>query len=156
VDRVEAGPFPGAILDAWAAAPVAVPATPAIAAGLMNGAALLHEVLDQARSLRPGDPAHVVNLSLLPVNDADLAYLQAGLGDGPVDILSRGYGNCRIRSTAVPRVWWVQFFNSMDQIILNTIEVVDLPEVALAAAQDYEDSCQRLAEWLHTLEADAA
>jgi hydrogenase-1 operon protein HyaF len=42
----------------------------------------------------------------------------------------------------------------MDQLILNTIEVVDVPEVALAAREDFEDSTARLAEWLETLLED--
>jgi hydrogenase-1 operon protein HyaF len=45
-------------------------------------------------------------------------------------------------------VWWVQYFNSMDQIILNTLEVADVPEVALVASDDFQDSIERLAEWL--------
>jgi hydrogenase-1 operon protein HyaF len=36
----------------------------------------------------------------------------------------------------------------MDQIILNTIEVVEVPEVALASKEDYEESAERLQEWL--------
>ena len=34
----------------------------------------------------------------------------------------------------------------MNTLILNTIEVVDVPEVALAAAEDLADSRERLAE----------
>jgi hydrogenase-1 operon protein HyaF len=44
----------------------------------------------------------------------------------------------------------------MDQIILNTIEVVDVPEVALAADEDYQDSIERLGEWLVAMREDAA
>jgi hydrogenase-1 operon protein HyaF len=62
--------------------------------------------------------------------------------------LSRGYGNCRITSTRLANVWWVQYFNSMDKMILNTIEVVDIPEVARAAKEDFEESAERLGEWL--------
>jgi hydrogenase-1 operon protein HyaF len=39
----------------------------------------------------------------------------------------------------------------MDQIILNTLEVVDVPEVAQAAAEDYADSIERLGEWLDAM-----
>ena len=65
---------------------------------------------------------------------------------GPVAILSRGFGNCRISSTAARDVWRVQYFNNMQTLILNTIEVVDMPEVALAAAEDLADSRERLGE----------
>jgi hydrogenase-1 operon protein HyaF len=42
----------------------------------------------------------------------------------------------------------VQYFNSMQTLILNTLEVVDVPEVAMAAAEDLADSRQRLRELL--------
>jgi hydrogenase-1 operon protein HyaF len=63
-----------------------------------------------------------------------------------VTLLSRGYGNCRVTATGVARVWWVQYFNSQDALILNTIEVTEVPAVACAAALDLEDSAERLAE----------
>ncbi|MDJ0741149.1 MAG: hydrogenase expression/formation C-terminal domain-containing protein [Gammaproteobacteria bacterium] len=115
---------------------------------IQNAPALLVEVADRLASQRPGDPAHAVNLSLLPLSDADLVLLGERLGVGPVTILSRGYGNCRIGSTATRNVWWIKYFNSQDALILNTIEVTDVPAVALAAAEDVADSRERLDEIL--------
>jgi hydrogenase-1 operon protein HyaF len=124
---------------------------PPLRDGMMNAPAVLNELQDRSRSYRMGMPAHVINLSLLPMSPEDLEYLGEALGLGPVSILSRGYGNCRITSTRLAHVWWVQYFNSMDQIILNTLEVVDVPEVAQAAAEDYADSIERLGEWLDAM-----
>jgi hydrogenase-1 operon protein HyaF len=70
------------------------------------------------------------------------------LGGGPVTILSRGYGNCRITATATTNVWRVKYFNARDAMILNTIEVVDVPAVALASQDDIDDSAERLDEIL--------
>lgn len=150
-DHLEVGPVPSVIRRVMAeqAMPTAAPA--AAPAGVMNSPAILAELRDQAARWRPGDAAHIVNLSLLPVNPTDLDYLTRALGSGPVTLLSRGYGNCRITSTGLPNTWWVQYFNSMDVLILNTIEVVDVPEAALAAVEDFEDSIERIAEWLETL-----
>jgi hydrogenase-1 operon protein HyaF len=91
---------------------------------------------------------HAINLSLLPLTDEDVAFLDARLGSGPVTILSRGYGNCRISSTGTRNGWWVRYFNSREAIILNTIEITDVPNVACAAPEDLEDSAQRLTEIL--------
>jgi hydrogenase-1 operon protein HyaF len=41
----------------------------------------------------------------------------------------------------------------MDTLILNTIEVSDVPEVAQASQEDYEDSIERLGEWLQVMQA---
>lgn len=155
-DRIEACAMP-AVLRASVATKAAGPAGAENSppAGVMNSPALLAELREHAAHYRQGVPAHVINLTLLPVSPQDIDYLGAALGGGAATILSRGYGNCRIASTALTNVWWVQYFNSMDQIILNTLEVVDVPEVALAAREDYQDSIERLEEWLATLEAEA-
>ena len=120
--------------------------------GIMNALSVLAEILGKAKTFKAGDGAHVVNLTLLPMSPEDMNCLTMALGVGAVTILSRGYGNCRITSTMVPNVWWVQYFNSMDTLILNTIEVSDMPEVALASREDYEDSIERLGEWLHVMQ----
>jgi hydrogenase-1 operon protein HyaF len=151
-DSVETGAFPEAVKQLLLAQPAGAPEVAAPPAGVMNASSLVNEIFDRSAACRPGDAPYVVNLTLLPVTPQDLDYLAATLGQGPVSILSRGYGNCRITATALPRTWWVQYFNSMDQLILNTIEVVDLPQVAQAAREDYEDSRERLAQWIATLD----
>ena len=109
--------------------------------GAMNSPALLHEIGAQMRELRaPGAPAHVVNLTLFPMTPEDHAVLGSALPVGTVAIISRGFGNCRITSTGARDVWRVQYFNQMNTLILNTIEVVVVPEVALAATEDLEDT----------------
>lgn len=144
-DRVEVGDVPVAVrraMDSGLPAPVFSPPGP----GVANAPALLAEIAEQVA--RPTALTHVINLSLLPFTPEDGAWLDQCLGRGQVTLLSRGYGNCRITATGVARVWWVQFFNSQDALILNTLEVADVPEVACAADVDLEDSAERLAEVL--------
>ncbi|MET0084343.1 MAG: hydrogenase expression/formation C-terminal domain-containing protein [Sedimenticola sp.] len=114
--------------------------------GVLNAPPLISEINDKVAGYRPGMPPHVINLTLLPQTEQDLAFLSELLGQGPVTILSRGYGNCRITSTATEHVWWVQYFNSQDANILNTIEIGGVPEVACAASEDIRDSAERLSE----------
>jgi hydrogenase-1 operon protein HyaF len=150
-DDVEAGPIARAVFGALGSRAVREPRFEPAMPNLMNGPAILRELQHAATSYRDGDDAHVVNFTLLPVTQEDLEYIDAHLGRGCVTILSRGYGNCRITATAVPRVWWVQYFNSMDKLILNTIEVVTVPAVALAGAEDFTDSIARLRQCLETV-----
>ena len=117
-------------------------------AGLINSPSLLVELNDKVVNYNEQEPVHVVNLSLLPISPDDLNLLGARLGVGPITILSRGYGNCRIGSTACKSVWWIKYFNSEDALILNTIEVTNMPDVAVASAEDIADSAHRLAEIL--------
>jgi len=116
--------------------------------GTVNAPALLAEIDEKMRQLRPDREPHVLNLTLLPLSPQDLMLLGERLGVGPVTILSRGYGNCRIGSTGCQSVWWIKYYNSEDTLIMNTIEIVKVPEVALAAAEDLNDSAERLSDIL--------
>jgi hydrogenase-1 operon protein HyaF len=120
--------------------------------GVQNAPLLVDEIRDQVARWQPGQTAHVVNLTLLPVTPEDIAYLDHQLGTGRVLLLSRGYGNCRISNTRLPNCWRVVYYNSMDKVILNTVEVVDMPEVAMAAPEDLRDSHERLSDVLGYLE----
>lgn len=115
-------------------------------AGAMNVPALVNELQEAMDRSGPGVPAHVINLTLLPMSPEDVAHLDAVLDGGSVVVLSRGFGNCRISSTAARDVWRVQYFNNMQTLILNTIEVVGMPEVALAAREDLVETRERLAD----------
>lgn len=119
---------------------------------VQNAPLLVEEVRDQVARWQPGQTSHVVNLTLLPVTPEDIGYLDHQLGTGRVLLLSRGYGNCRISNTRLPNCWRVVYYNSMDKVILNTVEVVDMPEVAMAAPEDLRDSHERLQDVVGYLE----
>lgn len=148
IDRVEVATVPDAA-RAQAFVPSIGPATGPAGAGVVNAPALVAELQD--KSARYAGELHVVNLTLLPHTEEDLVWLDACLGQGATDILSRGYGNCRIKATATPHIWRVQFFNSMDTLILDTFEVTEMPEVAIAAPEDLADSGKRLIEVIEAI-----
>jgi len=163
-DHIEVGPVPKMLIsaarnsastnesdanesDAWA---IKVPAQ--LPPQVMNAPSIIAELNEQIAIWRPGMPAHVVNLTLLPLSPEDVSFLEERLVGGSVLILSRGYGNCRIISTLVPNCWRVTYYNSSDAIILNTLEVIDIPDVACAAREDLQDSYERLTEVLRWVE----
>lgn len=153
-DRVEVGAVPQVLRDVARADALDPPAPwrGALPPGVQNAPLLVDEVRDHSRRWQPGQVPQVVNLSLLPVTPEDIAYLDHLLGTGRITVLSRGYGNCRITNTRLPHGWRVVYYNGMDTVILNSVEVVDVPEAALAAPEDLSDSHARLADvlnWLH-------
>ncbi len=153
IDDVEASAFPLALRAVALAREL--PSTPAAVPPpeLMNAPALFHEIRSLSGVWRVGRTAQVINLSLLPATPDDLAWLDEQLGRISFSILSRGFGNCRITATALPYVWWVQYFNNMEKLILNSIEIVDVPAVALAAQEDYDETIVRLDEWIVSIES---
>ena len=115
---------------------------------VMNAMPILSEIQEHVRCWRAASLAHVINLTLLPLCEGDVRFLDETLGRGPVETLSRGYGECKITSTMYPGVWWVRYTNSMGTLILNTLEITDIPMVACAAQEDLDDSRQRFSELL--------
>ncbi|MCA0273900.1 MAG: hydrogenase expression/formation protein [Proteobacteria bacterium] len=152
VNRIEVAPAP-----ALAGTRAFLPDRPAIGVlagrkpGVVNAPAIFAELIDKSLVFAEGAPPHVVNLTLLPHTEEDLSWLDEALGQGSVTILSRGYGNCRVTATAQAHVWRVQFYNSMDTLILDTFEVTAMPEVALAAPEDLADSARRIREVLEAI-----
>jgi hydrogenase-1 operon protein HyaF len=145
-DWIEAAPIPRVVGQAAREAASATLAAADFPPGAMNSPALVAEIRAKIRTPAPRRAAHVINLTLLPMTPDDHRVLGAALPVGPVAILSRGFGNCRITSTLARDVWRVQYFNSMNTLILDTIEIVAMPEVALAAEEDLADSRARLAD----------
>jgi hydrogenase-1 operon protein HyaF len=115
---------------------------------VMNAMPLLSELHEHVSTWKAGDRGRVINLTLLPLSEGDIYFLGETLGSGPVETLSRGYGDCKISSTAYPGIWWVRYTNSMGTLILNTLETTDIPSVACAAQEDLDDSRMRFAELL--------
>jgi len=155
-DWLEAGPLPDAAVEAAQAGaseglpPVDWPV------GAMNSPALVAEIAGQLQSRDPAARAHVINLTLFPMTPDDHAVLERSLPVGPVAMISRGFGNCHVTSTLTRHVWRVQYFNAMNTLILNTLEVVGVPEVALASSEDLADSRERLAELVHWMDESVA
>lgn len=142
-ERIEVGAIP-ACVAAVAESGDAPGQWPPPPAGVMNAPAVLAEVAAYASDATP----HVINLSQMPMSPGDLAYLQLALGEGKAAIFSGGYGDCRIRGTSLRNLWRVRYFNPEGGLVLDTLEVASVPEVALAAREDREDAASRLAEVL--------
>ncbi|NML76658.1 hydrogenase expression/formation protein [Rhizobium sp. S-51] len=144
-DYIEVASIPAAVRQACSVLQPTVSHGPA-PAGAMNVMPVLTEIGDRTGRYREGDSAHIITFSLFPMSPEDMSFLQDTLGAGPVQLTSRGYGTCRIVATGVRNVWSVQFYNAMDTIILDTLEICDIPAVAIAAEEDFRDSEVRLRE----------
>lgn len=152
VDMIEVGPVPKMARErAFVSQAPALGALAEVFPGVVNAPPLAVELVDKAANYTQGDEPHVVNLTLLPHTEQDLVWLDKALGKGSVDFLSRGYGNCRVNATGQANVWRVQFFNSMDTLILDTFEVTDVPEVVVAAKEDLVDSGERIVEVMEAI-----
>jgi hydrogenase-1 operon protein HyaF len=144
-DYLEVGAVPEAVREAamLTATSLRVGAPPE---GAMNVMPLITEIGERMAAHKKGNAKHVIAFSLFPMSPADMEFLQRSLGAGPVELLSKGYGVCRVLATGARNVWSVQYFNAMDAIVLDTLEIGDVPAVAFAAEEDFRDSAERLRE----------
>jgi hydrogenase-1 operon protein HyaF len=124
--------------------------------GVPNALPILVELASHCEERTHEADTHSINLSLLPLSEAELGFLDDRLGRGPVQVLSRAYGRCEVISTLTPKVWWVRYYNSMGTLILNSLEVAEVPTVVNAAPEDLRDSAVRLEEILVPYWSDGA
>lgn len=123
---------------------------------ISNALPILVELSEHCSQYDRDGTEHSINLTLLPLSEEEIEFLDARLGRGPVDMLSRAYGKCQVISTLTPNVWWVRYYNSMGTLILNSLEVTSMPQVVAAATEDLGDSATRLREILAPYWSDAA
>lgn len=127
-----------------------------VAGELANALPILVELQSQHEKYMNGGAPHSINLTLLPLSEPELEFIDQRLGRGPIDVLSRAYGKCEVISTQTAGVWWVRYYNSMGVLILNTLEAVDVPSVVKAAPEDLVDSAGRLKEILEPYWSEVA
>lgn len=143
-DFLEVGDVPGVVRAANAEATCCELSIGDPPAGAMNALPVLAELRHRMKSWKPGSRNHVVSFTLLPMNEIDMRTLEAQLGHGPVRAEARGLGSCKVELTGHRNLWSVQFFNPAGVVILDTIEVGDVPVALRAATEDLADSAQRL------------
>lgn len=109
-----------------------------------NAPALLHELAELLRRLvDTGEPA-TLDLSALPLNPADLAWLREKLGQGEVAAQVQAEGESTFDETACPGVWWVTHRNTRGTVVAQFIEVTFVPDLLKAPSQDVAAGCEHL------------
>lgn len=147
-DQIEVSAIPSCVAEAAYATSQPELHEVTIDKDAMNSPAVLAEIKQALKDWQPGAAPFTVNLSHLPMSPEDSRVIDESLGVGAVHMMSRGFGNCHIQSTDVRHVWRIQYFNNAPArlLILNTVVVTGLPEEAVAAPEDLQDSIVRIKE----------
>lgn len=148
---LEAGMSPSRI-DALRTGSLKTPTPRLDEQGLMNAPAVMIELEAAVRAWQQRGDRGNLNLTQLPLTSVDQAWLETQLGRGSVAAVSLGFGRCEVLATAWPDVWWVRYFNDQGHLILNSLEITDLPVAAQADAADIAISRTRFGDWLAVLE----
>ncbi|WP_411900481.1 hydrogenase expression/formation C-terminal domain-containing protein, partial [Salmonella enterica] len=103
-------------------------------AGLMNGLPLANELLAHVRdaALQP----HSINLTQLPLSEADRLFLARLCVHGNIQIRISGYGESQINANALRHLWHVRGLDALKGPLLDGFGIGSFPDRGLAAPED--------------------
>jgi hydrogenase-1 operon protein HyaF len=108
--------------------------------------ALLMEIAGLLRDLIAHDRPGRIDLLELPLSAACLAALGLRLGQGEVSVALNTPGNCQIRETAFPGVWWNSQADETGRLTVLFIEVAVVPRFLHANVADMRFGHQLLVD----------
>lgn len=113
-----------------------------VAEGSVHGRALLLRIAQCLKGLALEDTSTLFDLTHCPLSSDDHALIDRTLKTGTVWGWSLGYPACQAVTTSVRCIWRVRYRNG-DKLVLDTIEIVDIPAVLRAQREDIDDSLTR-------------
>jgi hydrogenase-1 operon protein HyaF len=110
----------------------------------LNALPLLHEIRHAlTRLFEKGEPT-TIDLTSIPFGPGDKDQLLEVLGSGEVDASVDAMGSTKVRETAYPGVWLVEYFSPTGEPLTTHIEVARCPSVILTPEQDLADAALAL------------
>jgi hydrogenase-1 operon protein HyaF len=121
------------------------PLSPSVASDAPAGSlALMHQIVASLEGLIASKTTATIDIHRLPLTPQENQALERTLGEGEVDASVEALGRTRIRETGYPGVWWVTHYNRSSQIIGESIEITDLPELIKSQPEDIRSGLARL------------
>ena len=115
------------------------------AASLSSGvAAVLHEVAARLESLVTTGEAGAIDLRSLPMTRMDQRALREALGTGEVEATLTALGTTYVFETGFRGVWWVTHRNPKNEVVAESIEITDFPQILAAPLEDVSEDLEQL------------
>jgi hydrogenase-1 operon protein HyaF len=106
--------------------------------------ALLREIAERLSTLATSGERSIIDLSGMPMNEADREELARELGRGEVHISVETIGQSEIYETSFPGVWWTSHRGSDGSVLTERIEITPVPEMVTTHPDDIRNACERL------------
>lgn len=125
---------------------------------LMNAIPVLNEVRHALAALSERGETRTLNILNFPLTNDDSRLLDETLGRGDLKITYDGMEHTFWQESKIAGVWWGEYRNADNHVVLRTIEIAEFPALARSQADDIEDGLRHLDEALSKYEqgADAA
>lgn len=91
--------------------------------------ALLSELSAKLAKLAKTGSGSRIDLGRLPLPAGGLSAVRGVLGKGQIEATFKGVGSCVFTETALAGVWWVQQYNTADDLVGEFIEIAYVPEL---------------------------
>lgn len=113
-----------------------------------NTLPLLNEVRHALRRLIRTGESTIIDLRAIPFGPGDEERLLDLLGEGEVTASLDALGKTTVKESRFSGVWIVDHYNNEAERIAFQIEVIDIPELLRAQADDVSQSLEALANML--------
>lgn len=101
-----------------------------------NAWPLMMEIAEMVRTLMDSGETAAIDLSALPLTQADKDWLKERLGSGQIHVILEAEGQSSLDETACPGVWWITHRDTRDRVIAEFIEVTLVPDLVKAHPAD--------------------
>lgn len=114
---------------------------------------ILHEIHELLGRLLVSGEGGTIDLRSLPaLNQASLGLLEKWLPTGEITAVVTGVGRTEVRETAYAGVWWLVYRNAKEDIITESIQVTEVPDLLKSQADDIEWGRKKLSGVLSSTE----
>jgi len=109
-----------------------------------NLSPILHQIRHALEKLLTHQEASAIDLNAMPFAPGEKDKLKETLGEGEIKSQLNVLGRSEIYETQYAGVWWIEHYNSHDNVMGQLIEITWLPELLKSQPEDVEDALSEL------------
>lgn len=117
-----------------------------------NARPLLMEVVDRVRHLAQSGETSAIDLSAMPLTQADKDWLKAQLGHGEISVNLEAEGTSTLEETACPGLWWITHRDAVGRVLVELLEITPVPDLVRAHPEDIKLGLEYLESVIYGLD----
>jgi hypothetical protein len=111
---------------------------------LINTLGLLSEIGTALEALKTTGQEQILYLTHPPLTEEDEDFLRETLGSGRITIVSNEGNITAWRLTSIPCVWWGEYRDEIERVVLKAIEIARFPHLATCHREDIDEGIAKL------------
>jgi hypothetical protein len=111
---------------------------------LINSLGILSEISTALETLKATGQEQILYLTQPPLTDKDEDFLREALGRGRITIVANEVHAAAWQETAIPCVWWSEYRDEIERVVLKAIEIAPYPHLAAGQRDDIDEGLTKL------------